>query len=215
MAKLFFFDLETTGTEYWRHSIHQISGAVEIDGKVVEKFDFNVQPNPKSNFQDVEAALAVSGRTLEQVMAYRPMMEVWRDLIRILEKYVDKYEKKHLKEKLWLVGYNCQGFDVPFFRAWFKQCGDNYFGSWFWPHSIDVMILALHQLMYDRREMEDFKLVTVAKKLGITVDESRLHDAFYDIWLTREVFKIVNTLKPVRLVQGSLLENTVHIPPQP
>lgn len=206
MAKMFFFDLETTGTEYWRHSIHQISGVIEIDGQVVEKFDWDVQPNPKSVLVGVEEALAIGGKTLDQVMAHRPMMEVWRDLNKLLEKYVDKYQKKHLKEKLWLVGYNSQGFDVPFFRAWFKQCGDNYFGSWFWPHSIDVMILALHQLMFDRREMEDFKLATVAKKFGIEVDEARLHDALYDIWLTRELFKRVNTMKPVKPVQPTLFD---------
>lgn len=33
MSKLLFFDLETTGVKYWRNGIHQISGAVVIDGK--------------------------------------------------------------------------------------------------------------------------------------------------------------------------------------
>lgn len=39
--------------------------------------------------------------------------------------------------------------------------------------------------------MENFKLMTVAKAVGIEVDESRLHDAEYDIDLTYQIFKIV------------------------
>jgi DNA polymerase-3 subunit epsilon len=39
--------------------------------------------------------------------------------------------------------------------------------------------------------MIDFKLKTVAKELGLWVDETRLHDAEYDIELTRSVYRIV------------------------
>jgi DNA polymerase-3 subunit epsilon len=41
--KYFFFDLETTGTKYWKNGIHQISGLIEIDGEIKEKFDFREQ----------------------------------------------------------------------------------------------------------------------------------------------------------------------------
>lgn len=46
MSKILFFDLETTGTKFWRNGIHQISGAVVIDGQVKESFNYHVQPNP-------------------------------------------------------------------------------------------------------------------------------------------------------------------------
>lgn len=39
--------------------------------------------------------------------------------------------------------------------------------------------------------MENFKLATVAKFMGINVDEEALHDAFYDIYLTREIYKLM------------------------
>lgn len=32
--KQLFYDLETTGTKYWRNSIHQLSGMVVVDGEV-------------------------------------------------------------------------------------------------------------------------------------------------------------------------------------
>lgn len=59
MKKLFFYDLETTGTNPGRHGIHQISGEIVIDGKTVETFDYKVQPNPKAQIED--AALEVGG----------------------------------------------------------------------------------------------------------------------------------------------------------
>ena len=37
-------------------------------------------------------------------------------------------------------------------------------------------------------EMENFKLMTVARFLGIEVDESQLHDALYDVKLTKEIY---------------------------
>ena len=39
--------------------------------------------------------------------------------------------------------------------------------------------------------MENFKLMTVAKELGINVDESKLHNAEYDIYLTEKIWQIV------------------------
>ena len=39
--------------------------------------------------------------------------------------------------------------------------------------------------------MENFKLSTVAKTLGIEVKDDSLHNAMYDIELTHEIFKIV------------------------
>lgn len=106
----------------------------------------------------------------------------------MLAKYVDKFNKK---DKFFLVGYNNASFDNQFLRGFFLQNGDNYFGSWFWSNSIDVMVLASNKLVERRAEMENFKLSTVAKFLGIQVSEDNLHDAFYDIYLTKAIFDIV------------------------
>lgn len=37
----------------------------------------------------------------------------------------------------------------------------------------------------------NFKLATVSKALGIEVDDSKLHDAEYDILLTRQIYNLV------------------------
>ena len=64
--KLFFFDLETTGVNFWQHGIHQISGCIEIDGEVREMFDFHVAPNPDAKID--QEALDIGGVTIEQII---------------------------------------------------------------------------------------------------------------------------------------------------
>ncbi len=181
--KLLFFDLETTGVYPGKHGIHQISGEVVIDGITKEKFDFKVQPNPKCVIE--EQALQVGGVTREQIQAYPPMGEVYQEFVSMLEKYVDKYDRK---DKFFLVGYNNASFDNKFLRGFFLQNGDKYFGSYFWSNSIDVMVLASAKLASKRSEMENFKLATVAKFLEINVEEDKLHDAGYDIYLTKSIY---------------------------
>lgn len=53
------------------------------------------------------------------------------------------------------------------------------------------MLLAAYVLRERRPHMPNFKLMTVARELGIEVDESRLHDAEYDIELTKAMYKAV------------------------
>jgi DNA polymerase III subunit epsilon len=186
VAKLLFFDCETTGVMHWKNGIHQISGCIEIDGEVKEVFDYKVCPNEKCLIED--EALKVAGVTREHVLNYPHMTEVYNDIIKMLSRYANKYDKS---DKFFLVGYNNASFDNNFFRAFFVQNDDVYFGSWFWSSSIDVMVLATHYLMNRRCKMTDFKLKTVAECFGIEINEARLHDAQYDIYLTREIYNII------------------------
>jgi len=187
--KLLFFDLETTGIKYWRNGIHQISGEVVIDGESKEFFNYKVQPHPQCDIE--EEALQICNVTREQIMAYTPMRDIYAQFTGMLSKYVDKYDRK---DKFFLVGYNNASFDNYFLKAFFVQNGDQFFYSWFWINSIDVMVLASHHLMEERHSMQDFKLSTVASQLGIELDRDKLHDAAYDIWLTKEVYKRLGKL---------------------
>lgn len=181
-----FYDVETTGVNYRQHGIHQLSGLVEINGQVKERFNWYVKPNPKAKI-DPEA-LAISGITEDDFDMYPEMADVFKEFKKLLDRYINRFDKT---EKAWLVGYNNRGFDDDFLRAWFDQNGDNFFGSYFWSDSLDVMVLASQHLIPFRKIMPSFKLKRVAMQLGIPVDESKLHDSSYDIDLTRSIYLIL------------------------
>jgi DNA polymerase-3 subunit epsilon len=193
MSKLFFFDVETSGLIPAKNAIHQISAMIVINGEIKETLDFKVAPHMEAIIE--ESALAVSKVTKEQIMAYPPPPAVHKELLDKLGKYCGKFDKY---DKYHLVGYNNKGFDNEFIRNFFNHCNDKFFGSWFWADSIDVLVLASNYLQDERAKLENFQLRTVAKYLGIEVDETKLHDAQYDIYLTMEIYKIVGNNKKIK-----------------
>lgn len=184
--KYFFFDLETTGVNYWKHGIHQISGAIVIGNAVKEVFNFKVRPNPGAKVED--DALEIGLVTREDIEAYEPMFDTYKKIQSMLIKYCNKFNPR---DKFHLIGYNNRSFDDLFFRAFFKQNGDVYFGSWFWADSVDVLVLSSFLLRNERQDIKDFKLSTICEHVGIKVDEDMLHNAVYDIKLTMQLFEKV------------------------
>lgn len=189
MIKIF-YDTETTGTNHFKHSIHQLSGLVEVDGEVVETFDIRMAPHEKAIIDPV--ALSVCGKTEEELRSYPDYRIGKANFCKMLSKYIDKYDKK---SKAYLVGFNNLKFDNEFLRMLFDLCGDQFFASWFYADSHDTMCLASVYLQDRRADMPSFKLKRVALTLGIEVDENGLHDALFDAKLTREIYRIVTGLE--------------------
>lgn len=181
-----FYDIETTGDNPKKHSLHQIAGLVEVDEQVVEEFNIYSRPHPKAILDPT--ALEVCKVTEEQLMSYPPMKDAKNQFCQILAKYVNKFDKK---DKAYLIGYNNRGFDDKFLRVWFELCDDMFFGSWFWADSRDTLVLASEYLENRRTGMPNFQLHTVARTLGIEIDESKLHDALYDASLNYQIYRIV------------------------
>lgn len=186
MVKVF-YDTETTGVKHWRHSIHQLSGLIEVDDEVVDTFDYRLAPHPKALIDP--AALAIAGVTEEEILAYPKADIAIAQFTKLLRKYIDPYDSK---SKAYLVGYNSARFDGDFLRTAFDLVGNSYFMAYFFAEPIDVMVLAGQYLMGPRRlAMPSFKLKRVALELGIVLDESKLHDGVYDTQITRQIYRIV------------------------
>jgi DNA polymerase-3 subunit epsilon len=190
MPKNIFLDIETTGLDPLKCGIIQISGCIEIDGELTNEFNYHIKPFTDDLISD--SALKITNTTLDELRTskkYRDPKEVHNSIKSLLSLYVDKYNRN---DKYHFIGYNSHQFDYPFLRSWFNKCGDNYFGSWFWTQSIDVMLIWAYLLQNERYSMNDFKLSTVAKHIGIDVRDDLFHDSSYDIRITRQMFKEAN-----------------------
>lgn len=185
-----FYDVETTGTNVKKHSLHQNAGLIEINDEVVEEFNIKSRPHPKAEY--TEAAMRICHVTEQELKAYQSMGAAYREFTSILDKYIDKHDPKN---KAFLIGYVNLSFDDNFLRTWFEQNGDFYINSYFWAGSIDCIALAAQYLLHRRFAMSSFKLHRVAKTLGLEVEKEKLHDASYDVHLTRQIYRIVTGLE--------------------
>lgn len=176
-----FIDVETTGLNVETCGITQLSGLIDIDGEIVQDFDYLICPLPTDIIDD--RALKAQGRTLQEVRKFELSMKVLQRFTSLLGKYVDKFDRF---DKFFFYAYNAK-FDFDFMHAWFKKMGDKYCNSYFWTPPIDIMTLAAEKMTVQRHTMKNFKLGTVAERLQIQ-REGQLHDAIVDINFARDIY---------------------------
>lgn len=187
MSKIIYTDLETTGLQHETCAITQLAGVYEKDG--IEKKRFNYRIRPNEDHAIYRGALEVTKIGYDGIMAYKlSQFEAYNKLLYFLDSVVNKFDKE---DKIFLVGYNIINFDAKFLRRFFEMHGNNYYNSYFHYPEIDLVPILAFMAMETRTKLENFKLMSVAKGLGIKIDESRLHDAMYDIEVTRDIYKIV------------------------
>jgi DNA polymerase-3 subunit epsilon len=183
--KHFFIDVETTGVDPVKNGLVQFSGRIVIDGVCQTEINEHIAPRPEDVIE--QSALDVIGYTAEDLKAFGPPDVFYRRLIATLDKYVRKFDRA---DKFHFIGYNSR-FDDDFLRQFFIKNSNNFYGSYFWWPAIDVANLAAVRLMDKRGSMPNFKLMTVARALGIEVDESKAHDALYDIDVTQQMYYLL------------------------
>lgn len=185
--KLFYCDTETSGVDYKNCGLLKMAGIFTIDGHEAFRINYKIKPKPNA-FLDPEA-FKCNGIDPKDFDKYDEMKDVHHRLTMQLGHHINKFSKT---DKAFFIGYNCK-FDVDFMRQWFLDCDDKYFGSWFWSNPIDVMALASEYLKNVRAEMPNFKLMEVARAFNIPIVEGELHDAIYDVELTKKIYeKMIN-----------------------
>lgn len=186
--KILFYDLETTGIHPETASIIQLAGIMtELteSNEIKPLGGFNYTMKPRTGREVDLSALDINGFTMEELATFQDDREVFEKFTKFLNKHIDQFNKV---DKAILAGYNNTHFDTDFLRQWFID-NNNYFGSYFWSNSIDVMPEASRYFVHYRPALLNFKLGTVAKAMGIETDKSSLHDGLYDIKLTLLMFK--------------------------
>lgn len=198
--KIMYFDLETVTLDNVPEScaFFQLAGMIEVDGEVVETFDFNLNPNNEFDYD--KECLAFNNITEEDLKKYPSHEKVYDQFIELLAQHINKFDKT---DKLHVIGYNNVSFDNPKLREWFqgmdkrREAKYNTYGSYFWANSIDTFILLSLMFIKYRDLFVNFKLATVAAKcsqMGLIdekySDDAQWHNAMTDISATRDLFHL-------------------------
>lgn len=180
MIKNLWFDTETTGLDPKKHGIWELSYILEIETKFTSH---QIIMRPERPWQ--REAKAMLSKEQKQMIAdgLTPAAGL-KKFKKSLARHINKYDKK---DKLTMYGWNV-AYDANMLRGLFTDCGDDYFGSWFYNHPVDVMTVASDVIGYDKHEVKPFSLGNVAKYLGVDVDTEQLHGALYDVDVTMRVY---------------------------
>ena len=176
--KVFYCDTETTGLNPQKNDIIQLGYIIEIDNQIREKGSINVQPFDYNNIES--SALATHQISIEQMKTFDSPRVVYNELINILNKYINKYDRS---DKFIPAGYNVK-FDIEFLQNFFIKNRDKYYGAYFDYHFIDAMALLFLKRYAGKINLSNYKLATASKHYGI---EIQAHDALSDIEATREL----------------------------
>ena len=179
MNKLFWFDCETTGLDPVKNDIIQLSYVIEIDGIVKEQEDLKMQPFSYENIS--QEALNIHGITLDEIKTFEDPKKVYRHLVSVFDKYVNKYDRS---DKFTPGGYNIENFDIPFLKNFWLKNNDKYFGSYLRYKGIDPFQVIKFVNAIGKDKYDSMKLEAACKKFDI---EIKAHDAMSDILATREL----------------------------
>ena len=181
MIKRIFLDTETTSPNRLTCGVWQIGGIIEC-GKKKEEFLFECDIFDEDEIDD--KALEMNGLTLQTLSLKPDPVEVMVQFQALLSKYVEKFDKQ---DKFYFINFGAE-FDAEVMRQWFLKNGDDYYGSWFFHPPIDIMVLAMQDIIGKRHQFKNFKQSTVAEYYKVDFDESKLHTALYDAKISMEIY---------------------------
>jgi len=177
MCKIVWIDVETTGLDCDEFIIIVVAALYE-NGKAISVFHTYILPEEKpTDFSVIEELTGITWEYLEKNGI--PQAEAYNKFSNWLAERINKYDKK---DKAIFAAYNAK-FDNDFIREFFKKNYDNYFGSWFFSASLDIMSTAV--LCVKRKLIpvpENFKNATICERFGI---KHTAHSAIEDIKASR------------------------------
>ena len=188
--KLFWFDVETTGTDDTQHEIIELSAIVEVSGEVQEKRTWFPSINKPETVSP--EAMKVNGISVEEVMSRELTQEkMVLELCQWLAKWVDPKDRWDFYTP---AGHNV-AFDVGFLKKAFEtqfgpERGPTRFSAFFDYHNLDTCIFGIMaHYMNPNWTAPFYGLGKTAAAFGIERDQEKEHGGEYDIALTRNLFR--------------------------
>lgn len=187
--KFIWCDTETTGINIENAAPFQVAmifvSSVNLNGNLIkDEYEriFYLNPYDIPGIEHSLEAEKIHGYTKNQIESF----ETSEEIVPIIDKFLEDCLNFRQKEKLFFCGYNIR-FDFNHMVSLFNHKGKD-FSKYFEEKKPDVFEQVKKAgnkrvLPY----MENRKLVTVAKQLGINLENA--HDAMADIKATRSVAK--------------------------
>jgi len=191
--KKIFIDTETTGLNYRKHDILQLSMLIEIDGDITKEFNEYSQPFHYDTIE--EKSLKKNNLSIEQIKTFQTPKEMFDKFASTMKNSgIDRYNKD---DKAVLIGYNID-FDFEFLRRFLylndymfvskegkkRDVIDCYVNKY---AIIDVLPLIRWAKHTGNIDVPNCKLETITKYFNI---EHNPHNSLSDIKATRELYKI-------------------------
>jgi DNA polymerase III alpha subunit (gram-positive type) len=182
MTKLIYIDTETTGLSKISNGIIQLAYIIEIDGKVVKRGQFKVNPfSYKRPRRVTEKALEVNGYKVEDFKGFMEASDAAYEFYAVMEKYIDRWDNK---DKFIFVGYN-SSFDTGFVQELMKESARGEYHQFISYKDLDVFALVKYLSYVGKFDTGPSQsLVSACKAIGLELDA---HDAVADIEATRDL----------------------------
>ena len=178
-SKLLYVDLETTGLNAKVHAIIELAYIIEIDGKVVRRGSYKINPTTYNRKVFVSPkALECNGYKVEEFESFRNSSEACKEFITVLANYLDK------GQRFTFVGFN-SSFDIKFLQEWMKDSKQDFYGRFISYKDLDVFALVkyLHYgKIIDTGVSQGLEASCKALNLGYDA-----HGAVADIEATRDL----------------------------
>lgn len=210
MQPIIFYDFETTDANPQTCGIHQLSGAVIVQGKVVERFNWFIKPKDGCSVNAHAMWLAYKANGYGSVKAmresdmYEPQEVVYRRFIDLIVKYsggIHKDGHPRFDNRVMLGGFNIWKFDNEVLRQWMVDNGETKsLGHFVCDACVDLLLVCGPILGRVIRNVNNMKLKEVAWALGVQVDKEKLHSSDYDTEMCIEIYKTLvkrGYLKPM------------------
>jgi len=169
-TKELYLDCETTGLDPIQNEILTLGIIIRIDGMIKEEKNICMKPERSEVSPRITE---ITGITKSQADMYGSKKAGYTDLIVLLDKYVDKFNKQ---DKYLGIGYNVN-FDKSFLQTFFHEFKNDYLFSYFFGF-MDIYEISKWLKKNGKIDSPNLKLETLIEKYSLaTKAHNSLEDA--------------------------------------
>ncbi|MGL4616659.1 MAG: 3'-5' exonuclease [Mycoplasmoidaceae bacterium] len=167
---MIYMDIETTGLDGIKHEVIEIYMLKEDEsGNKIDEMHFYFKPS-----KPLEPIIIEKTKLTDIFLSDKPKFENHiNDIVNFISNEI-------------LVGHNINAFDLRFLNDNLSKYKHKTLNN----KTIDTMVIA-REVDNVNRYAKGYRLIDLAKKYNIKIDESKLHGAKYDTTVTKELYKVL------------------------